>query len=255
MPTDTTAPTASNDKVLATVKRDGHTLTFVQHAGMDVIGVYEVAPLGTTPYLTALHSGGTASDGATALDLYRAVTTASPPAALVADDNRHGPGADTVVLPTDPAAGMDPANGQCEYNEAFAYDSQWASNWHFGIGMAHDLHAQKSFHLTDINGNVGRDFDANRSRARWLAACNQSKHLAGFPDIYLTPRVEQPNGWKSLYPLTIEPGTEGTYWSAGGPEHWKLRMTESITYNVENQRDWAIGGAIDKPFGFVANGG
>ena len=252
--TTTAPPAASNDKVVATVKRDGHTITFVQHAGIDVIGVYEQAPLGTTPYLTALRPGGTADDGPTALDLYQAVTTAKAPGALVADDNRHGPGATRLTLPSDPVAGDDPADGSCTYNEAFAYDSQWAQNWHFGIGMSHDLHAQKSFNLEDINGNVGRVFDANRSSARWLAACNGS-YVFGFPDIYLTPEVRSGGVWWDKYPLYIEPGTQGIYWSAGGPERWRMRMTEGIHYNVENKRDWAIGGAIDKPFGFVANGG
>ncbi len=254
-PSTATAPPAAKDKAVATVKRDGHTLTFVQHAAIDVIGVYELAPLGTTPYLHGLRSGGSAGQGATALDLYQAITTATPPPALVADDTRHGPaGATRVTLPNDPVAGQDPADGSCAYNETFAYDSQWASNWHFGIGMSHDLHAQKSFHLEDLNGNVGRVFDANRSRARWLAACNGS-FIFGFPDIYLTPEVLVNGTWAKSYPLWIEPGTQGVYWSAHGPERWRMRMTEGMQYNVQNNRDWAIGGAIDKPLGFKAVGG
>ncbi|MDH4076448.1 MAG: hypothetical protein OEY41_04225 [Acidimicrobiia bacterium] len=253
--TTAVAPTATDDKVVARVSRDGHTLTFVEHAGIDVIGVYEQAPLGATPYLTSLRSGGTAGEGPTALDLYRALTTVSPPKALVADDDRRGPGATTkVVLPTGPIADQDPPDGSCAYNQAFAYDSQWAWNWHTNVGVLHDLHAQLSFNLEDLNGNVGRVFDANRSRARWLAACNGT-YVFGFPNIYLTPEVYQSDGWTHAYPLWIEPGTQGVYWSAGGPERWRMRMTEGITYNVKNPRDWAIGGAIDKPFGFVANGG
>lgn len=256
-PVRTTAapPTATDDKVVARISHDGHTLTFVEHAGIDVIGVYELAPLGVTPYLTALQSGDTTGAGPTALDLYRALSTASPPKALVADDNRHGAGGTTtLVLPTDPVAGQDPADGSCAYNEAFAYGSEWAWNWHADVGVFHDLHAERSFNLEDLNGNVGRVFDANRSRARWLAACNGT-YVFGFPDIYLTPEAHQPNGWKSRYPLWIEPGTQGIYWSAGGPERWRMRMTEGMEYNVKNLRDWAIGGAIDKPFGLVANGG
>lgn len=242
---------SGRDRVLSRVSHDGHTLTFVEHRAIGTIGVYESLPLGVTPYLTAMRDETASGSGPTALELYRSLTSRAAPPALVADHQRQsGAGVGSVVLP--PAHGADPTDGSCSYNEAFAYGSQWAWNWHNGIGQQHDLHAQLSF-FDHVNGNVGRRFDANRSSARWLAACNGS-HPHGFPEIYLRPESLVDGVWTGHHREHVEPFTQEIYWSAGGPERWRLHMTESVDFNVEILRNWAIGGAVDKPFGLVSGG-
>ena len=243
--------TTTTDQVLARVDHDGHRLTFVRHTAIGTVGVYESAPLGVTPYLTSLRSDD--ADRHTALEVFLAVSDDGAPSALVADHARQdGTPAVAIVLPS-AQGGEDPADGSCEYNDAIQFGSVWALNWHDGIGQQHDLHNQLSF-FDDINGNVGRYFDANRSSARWLAACN-GDHVAGFPDIYLRPRSLVQGTWTWHWEEHVQPGTQVIYWSAGGLERWQLRMREAVQYNVFNVRNWAIGGAIDQPFGIVANGG
>jgi hypothetical protein len=239
----------SRDRVLAEVAHAGHHLTFVEHITIGTVGVFETAGLGATPYLASMTSDG--RDQPTALELYLAVSSAAPPAALVADHARHSTSPPlAVALPT--ASGQEPADGSCAYHDAIQFGSVWALNWHLNVGLFHDLHNQLSF-FDHINGNVGKAYDAYRSRARWLAACN-GDHIAGFPDIYLIPEFRVDGEWEGVQPRHVEPGTQEIYWSAHGPERWRLRMKESLDFNVNNVRNWAIGGAIDLPLPLVLKG-
>lgn len=257
-PVDGAAPsTTSADRVLARVAHGNHRLTFVEHRPGGLVGVYEGSPLGTTPYLAGMADVGAKAQSDTALELYMAVSTVAPPPELVADHARRQAGPpEAISLP--PLAGTNPADGSCLYNEAIAFGTVWALNWHNGIGQQHDLHAELSF-LDDINGNVGKVYDANRSSARWLAACNggnfEGHEIYGHPDIYLAPLSLVHGKWDPRHEEIVEPGEQEVYWSAGGPERWRLRMREGQMFNVLHQRSWAIGGAIDKPFGLVGNGG
>jgi hypothetical protein len=253
VPITATTPTAtSRDRVLATVTHGGHVLTFVAHGAIGTVGVYESAPLGVTPYLTGMRDDGPGREEPTALELYQAVSTTQPPAALVSDHTRRRSSpAKSIVLPS--ATADELPDGSCEYNDAIQFGSVWALNWHDGIGQQHDLHAELSF-FDHINGNIGKLYDANRSSARWFAACNWD-HVHGFASIYMIP-VSLVNGVPTqLQPVQVGPGRQDMYWSAGGPERWQLLMKESLDYNPNNIRNWAIGGAIDKPLGFVGNGG
>jgi hypothetical protein len=250
----TSAPSA--DRVLTRVAHGDHVLTFVEHTAISTIGVYETSKAGATPYLAGVRGGEI--DPHTALEVYLAVSTAAPPAELLADHAQQQAGPpESIELP--PLHGdPEPADGSCVQNGPSSTSTNWADVWHSGIGQQHDLHAELTF-FEDINGSDGKYYNANRSSARWLAACNGGTDyggaVAGKKQIFLTPLSLANGTWAKHYEERIAVGEQVIYWSPGGPERWNLRMREDQPPdNTVNIRNWAIGGAIDKPFGIVGNG-
>ncbi|MFN0089207.1 MAG: hypothetical protein ACKVWR_02905 [Acidimicrobiales bacterium] len=243
-------PKQTKERLVAETTRGDHRFSFVEYPEIGMIGVFEQAKLGAGMMLATLPGGEQAP---TPLELYLALSPDPPPNALVADHHARG---ELTAEPADLSAWDDGGyiGGDCAYNPAYAYDSWWAWNWDQTVGQFHDLSNQLSF-LEKAGGYEGKVYDAHVSRARWLAACNGS-HPHGYADIYLQPEFRAAGEWKSLSYEHVEPYTQTVFWSSNGPERWRLRIRQCQTpdYCGGPARPWAIGGAIDLPFGFTSGG-
>jgi hypothetical protein len=220
-------------------------------AGADgVIGVAEHSPAGAPSRLVEL-----TAQNATPLEAYIAVAPASrPPDELVKDhyaaveqQGEKGRQPRTLVVHSSSSADEDYDPGACEFEEGLNPGNSWFTrSWFLDIGMHQDFTAQQMYQAEDLNGTAGRKWLAGKSWQRWLGACNGT-YVYGFPNLFFKAQSKSGGSWSTSYNTQIAPDFKVIYSSMFGSWYWRLKLTESDTYNVMNLRDYGAAVAGNEP--------